>query len=61
MGHLLLPSILAKHATTKMADLHLKVKPGMDAALANGLLKVIIEKDYIDQTLSKNEQMALKK
>lgn len=36
--------------TTKMADLHLKVKPGMDAALANGLLKVIIEKDYIDKT-----------
>ncbi|MFD6442073.1 molybdopterin oxidoreductase family protein, partial [Peribacillus sp. NPDC060186] len=28
---------------------HLKVKPGMDAALANGLLKVIIEKDFIDE------------
>lgn len=36
-------------ATTKMADLHLKVKPGMDAALANGLLKVIIEEDLIDE------------
>ena len=48
-------------ATTKMADLHLKVKPGMDAALANGLLKVIIEKGYIDETLFKNEQKALKK
>ena len=35
--------------TTNMADLHLKVKPGMDAALANGLLKVIIEKNYIDE------------
>ena len=34
--------------TTKIAHLHLKVKPGMDAALANGLLKVIIEKGYID-------------
>ena len=49
MGHLLLLLILEKPATTKMADLHLKVKPGMDAALANGLLKVIIEKDFIDE------------
>ncbi|MDR7001119.1 nitrate reductase [Neobacillus niacini] len=37
-------------ATTKMADLHLKLKPGTDAALANGLLKVIIEEKYIDKT-----------
>ncbi|WP_078409967.1 assimilatory nitrate reductase catalytic subunit NasC [Priestia abyssalis] len=37
-------------ATTKIADLHLKVKPGTDAALANGLLKVIIEENYIDET-----------
>ncbi|HZG73491.1 MAG TPA: nitrate reductase [Chondromyces sp.] len=37
-------------ATTKIADLHLKIKPGTDAALANGLLKVIIENDYIDKT-----------
>ncbi|WP_209124570.1 molybdopterin oxidoreductase family protein [Alkalihalobacillus sp. BA299] len=37
-------------ATTQMADLHLKVKPGMDAALANGLLKVIIEEGLIDET-----------
>ncbi|ARK28581.1 assimilatory nitrate reductase catalytic subunit NasC [Halalkalibacter krulwichiae] len=36
-------------ATTKLADLHLKVKPGMDAALANGLLKVIIEKNLLDE------------
>ncbi|XJZ28751.1 molybdopterin oxidoreductase family protein [Bacillota bacterium Lsc_1132] len=35
-------------ATTKMADLHLKLKPGTDAALANGLLKVIIEENLID-------------
>ena len=33
----------------------------MDAALANGLLKVIIEKDYIDEAFIKKEQMALKK
>jgi assimilatory nitrate reductase catalytic subunit len=37
-------------ATTKMADLHLKNKPGTDAALSNGLLKVIIEKNLIDES-----------
>jgi assimilatory nitrate reductase catalytic subunit len=37
-------------ATTKMADLHLKVKPGQDAALANGILKVIIENGLINET-----------
>lgn len=37
-------------ATTKIADLHLKLKPGTDAALANGLLKVIIEENLIDDT-----------
>ncbi|MDI5791112.1 molybdopterin-dependent oxidoreductase [Bacillus licheniformis] len=26
-------------ATAKIADLHLKIKPGTDAALANGMLK----------------------
>ncbi|MBD1378949.1 assimilatory nitrate reductase catalytic subunit NasC [Metabacillus arenae] len=36
-------------ATTKIADLHLKVRPGKDAALANGLLKVIIEENLIDE------------
>jgi assimilatory nitrate reductase catalytic subunit len=36
-------------ATTELADLHMKVKPGKDAALANGLLKVLIEEDLIDQ------------
>lgn len=36
-------------ATTQIADLHLKVKPGMDAALANGLLKVIIEGNLTDE------------
>ncbi|MEW9053080.1 MAG: nitrate reductase [Neobacillus sp.] len=36
-------------ATTKMADLHLMPKPGTDAALANGLLKVILEENYVDE------------
>jgi assimilatory nitrate reductase catalytic subunit len=37
-------------ATTKLADLHLKPKPGTDAALANGLLKVLVEENYTDET-----------
>ncbi|MGP4059360.1 assimilatory nitrate reductase catalytic subunit NasC [Halobacillus sp. H74] len=36
-------------ATTKIADLHLKNKPGSDASLANGLLKIMIEENYIDE------------
>lgn len=35
--------------TAELADIHLKVKPGMDAALANGLLKVIIDGGYTDE------------
>ncbi|WP_078547801.1 assimilatory nitrate reductase catalytic subunit NasC [Litchfieldia alkalitelluris] len=35
-------------ATAKIADLHLKVKPGTDAALANGLLKSIIDENLIN-------------
>ncbi|TCN26778.1 assimilatory nitrate reductase catalytic subunit NasC [Mesobacillus foraminis] len=35
--------------TAKLADLHLKVRPGRDAALANGLLKVLIEEGYADE------------
>ena len=35
--------------TTEMADLHLKVKPGMDAALVNGMFKVLVEEGYTDE------------
>ncbi|WCK55620.1 molybdopterin oxidoreductase family protein [Aneurinibacillus sp. Ricciae_BoGa-3] len=35
-------------ATARLADLHLKVKPGMDAALVNGLLKILIEERHAD-------------
>ncbi|ARI76601.1 assimilatory nitrate reductase catalytic subunit NasC [Halobacillus mangrovi] len=35
--------------TTEIADLHLKNQPGSDAALANGLLKIIIENQFIDR------------
>ncbi|QDI91719.1 nitrite reductase [Salicibibacter halophilus] len=34
--------------TSRIADLHMKIKPGTDAALANGLLKVIIEEGLVD-------------
>ncbi|MDD9270448.1 molybdopterin oxidoreductase family protein [Paenibacillus sp. GCM10023248] len=35
--------------TTRIADLHLRVKPGMDATLANGMLKVLLEEGLVDQ------------
>ncbi|QMV42910.1 assimilatory nitrate reductase catalytic subunit NasC [Cohnella cholangitidis] len=35
--------------TTAIADLHLKVMPGMDAALANGLQKVLLEEGLLDK------------
>ncbi len=34
--------------TTKMADLHLQVRPGTDAALANGMLKVLLDEGFVD-------------
>lgn len=36
-------------ATSRMADLHLKIKPGSDNALINGMLKVIWNEGYMDQ------------
>jgi len=41
-------------ATTDMADLHLQIRPGSDAALANGLLKIIIEENMVDETFIRN-------
>ncbi len=35
--------------TAQLADLHLKVKLGMDVALANAMLKVLIEEAYIEE------------
>ncbi|MBB6731036.1 molybdopterin oxidoreductase family protein [Cohnella sp. CBP 2801] len=34
--------------TSELADLHLKVRPGTDAALVNGLLKVVAEEGLVD-------------
>ncbi|RCW63892.1 assimilatory nitrate reductase catalytic subunit NasC [Saliterribacillus persicus] len=36
-------------ATTNFADLHLKNKPGSDVALANGLLKILIDEKLLDE------------
>ncbi|MBP3953331.1 assimilatory nitrate reductase catalytic subunit NasC [Bacillus suaedae] len=41
-------------ATAKLADLHLQLKPGTDAALANGLLKLLLEVKAIDETFIAN-------
>ncbi|WP_372630400.1 molybdopterin oxidoreductase family protein [Cohnella sp.] len=35
--------------TAALADLHLRVRPGTDAALANGLLKVVFEEGLTDE------------
>ncbi|SFE17613.1 assimilatory nitrate reductase catalytic subunit [Paenibacillus algorifonticola] len=35
--------------TAELADIHLQVKPGMDAALVNGMLKVIFDEGLIDR------------
>ncbi|MCP3028336.1 molybdopterin oxidoreductase family protein [Halobacillus sp. A5] len=37
-------------ATTAVADLHLKNKPGSDLALARALLKIIVEENLVDKT-----------
>ncbi len=39
--------------TTEIADLHLKVKPGMDAALVNGFLKIIFDEGYVNEEFIK--------
>lgn len=39
--------------TTKLADLHLQLKPGTDAILASGLLKIIVEEGYVNWSFVK--------
>jgi len=41
-------------ATSKLADLHLKVKPGRDASLSNGIAKILLEDGYCDEEFIKN-------
>jgi len=38
-----------RNATTRLADRHLRLKPGTDAALALGLMNVIIKEDLVDR------------
>jgi len=38
---------------TRLADLHLKVKPGMDANLVNGMLKILVEKGLVNPSFIK--------
>jgi assimilatory nitrate reductase catalytic subunit len=35
--------------TTKLADLHIKIKPGTDRILVNGILKVLFDEGYTDK------------
>ncbi|AJY76030.1 assimilatory nitrate reductase catalytic subunit NasC [Paenibacillus beijingensis] len=37
-------------ATAAVADLHLQIRPGTDAALANGMLKIILEEGLADES-----------
>ncbi|WP_066367252.1 assimilatory nitrate reductase catalytic subunit NasC [Neobacillus fumarioli] len=47
--------------TTKLADLHIKVRPGMDANLINGMLKFIVEKGYVDHSFVKERTKGFEK
>ncbi|KRE59788.1 assimilatory nitrate reductase catalytic subunit NasC [Paenibacillus sp. Soil750] len=40
--------------TTRISDIHLRVKPGMDATLANGMLKVLLEEGCLDEEFVAN-------
>ncbi|GLX69217.1 assimilatory nitrate reductase catalytic subunit NasC [Paenibacillus glycanilyticus] len=41
-------------ATVSIADIHLQVKPGMDAALVNAMLKVIVDEKLTDEEFIRN-------
>jgi assimilatory nitrate reductase catalytic subunit len=43
--------------TTKLADLHMKIKPGTDRILVNGILKVLMEKGYMDREFIRERTM----
>lgn len=45
--------------TTRIADIHLRVKPGMDATLANGMLKVLLEECCLDEEFLANRTTGL--
>lgn len=41
-------------SASKLADIHLQIKPGTDGALALGMAKIIIDHDWIDHEFVKN-------
>ncbi|MDX8364376.1 assimilatory nitrate reductase catalytic subunit NasC [Cytobacillus sp. IB215665] len=41
-------------ATTKIADIHLQLKPGTDWSLVNGMLKVLVEEGYANKDFIEN-------
>ena len=47
-------------ATAEIADLHLQVKPGTDLALANAMLKVLIDEDLIEDGFIENHTNGFK-
>jgi assimilatory nitrate reductase catalytic subunit len=49
-GGILIVSDPRRTATARAADLHLQLTPGTDAALANGLLHIAIQRGLIDRT-----------
>lgn len=50
-----------KTATAKLADLHVSLRPGSDAALANGILHVMLHEQLLDEEFIKNEHQVFKK
>ena len=45
--------------TAELADLYIQIRPSTDGALANLLMKALIEKDAIDHDFIENIQLAL--
>ncbi|UFJ39619.1 molybdopterin oxidoreductase family protein [Brevibacillus humidisoli] len=46
--------------TTRLADLHIQVKPGADAALVDGMLKVMLDEGLVDWSFVKNHTRGAK-
>jgi len=49
-----------ENRTAREADLHLKIRPGTDAALALGIMHLLVEKDRLDTAFMEAETMGFK-
>ena len=49
-----------ENRTAREADIHLKVRPGTDAALALGMMHVLVKKGLIDREFIAKETIGLK-